>query len=662
MERGSDVMREILELRTELLSDAIFSSGYGIPGGEDIALKLDEKGMPYLAGATFKGLLRESMENLLCWEGRETEEGERLCKSLMGEEGRKADTPRRLIFSDFHICDLPDDAEPPVYLRRFTALEDGVVKEGTLRMAACVQAGTVLRGFILCEEADRQLIADSACGIKRLGLLRNRGFGSVRVRAVPKQESNPPMKAPADTHWLRYLLRLETPMAATLFSKNGVEWEKSNFSETRTCLPGSAVRGMVVSALAEENPMWFAEHKTELLDEGVRFLSAYPQVCGQGAIPTPRGFYEDKQKTRFYSVLTNGKVLSGDKHARLGHYCLLRDGKIIDASPHISAGLRIRRGNEKEIFTVRTLAADTVLEGYIYLSDPGLTAKLSSAFKRWVWLGADRYAGYGLCRTKLLEAADKPCWADYSLSETAENTETLTMLLLSPTCMLHDGEPVGLDLEALAELLGSAKVELLDCASSVMEESGCNRTWGCFLPADRMYREGSVFRLHCTPAPTAEALRRVEERGLGIRKNEGFGQVLFLTGYDTLAPSEKDVRKGCDLTPTALRRQARCKWLLENQVPAGMSKSQIGTLQALLEDAFRTDDYSDLNEFFRHNIADRGVQHGEAFKQMKDKVDEILRTPLYKTLGLKEPFRDTAADRARLICDWLDLSRKGEAR
>lgn len=54
-----------LQVRLELLSDTIFGSGHSIPGGEDIAVCQDENGYPYLKGTTFKGLLRESMHDLL---------------------------------------------------------------------------------------------------------------------------------------------------------------------------------------------------------------------------------------------------------------------------------------------------------------------------------------------------------------------------------------------------------------------------------------------------------------------------------------------------------------------------------------------------------------------------------------------------------------------
>ena len=61
-------MSATLDVTMELLSDTIFGSGFSIPGGEDIAVCQDENGYPYLKGTTLKGLLRESLENLIAWE------------------------------------------------------------------------------------------------------------------------------------------------------------------------------------------------------------------------------------------------------------------------------------------------------------------------------------------------------------------------------------------------------------------------------------------------------------------------------------------------------------------------------------------------------------------------------------------------------------------
>ena len=75
--------RVTLGVTMELCSDAIFGSGFSIPGGEDIAVCQDGAGYPYLKGSTFKGLLRESLENLLAWTGA----GGSAAGELFGESG-----------------------------------------------------------------------------------------------------------------------------------------------------------------------------------------------------------------------------------------------------------------------------------------------------------------------------------------------------------------------------------------------------------------------------------------------------------------------------------------------------------------------------------------------------------------------------------------------
>ena len=61
--------RITLHVQMKLLSDTILGAGFSIPGGEDIAVRRDPDGHPYLEGSTLKGLLRESLENWTVWTG-----------------------------------------------------------------------------------------------------------------------------------------------------------------------------------------------------------------------------------------------------------------------------------------------------------------------------------------------------------------------------------------------------------------------------------------------------------------------------------------------------------------------------------------------------------------------------------------------------------------
>ena len=170
-----------LSYRMRLNSDAIFSSGHSIPGGEDISLRMTADNKPYMPGSTLKGLLREQLENWLVWNGLSNDAVQETLALLLGEADRGGViSDRRLSFFDLHITDTTPETDW-YSSRTFTALEDGIVKPGTLRSASCLNRGLEFTGTVFCDEQDKELVENSLKCIKRVGLLRNRGFGNVSI-------------------------------------------------------------------------------------------------------------------------------------------------------------------------------------------------------------------------------------------------------------------------------------------------------------------------------------------------------------------------------------------------------------------------------------------------------------------------------------------------
>ena len=137
--------RVTFAVEMELESDGIFGSGYSIPGGDDINTTIDEQGYPYLKGSTLKGLLAESLHNLLAWTGG----SEADYTALMGEEGWSGTADeRRVQLTDMTLISRPVQPEEAFSSHTFTALENGVVKQGSLRSASCVRAKTKFTGSV----------------------------------------------------------------------------------------------------------------------------------------------------------------------------------------------------------------------------------------------------------------------------------------------------------------------------------------------------------------------------------------------------------------------------------------------------------------------------------------------------------------------------------
>ena len=96
--------RTRVKIRMELLSDTILGSGYSIPGAEDIAVCQDENGYPYMKGSSFKGVLRESMENLAFWK----ELDENGINEMLGTEGWNGEAEaRRIHVTSLKLLDPP---------------------------------------------------------------------------------------------------------------------------------------------------------------------------------------------------------------------------------------------------------------------------------------------------------------------------------------------------------------------------------------------------------------------------------------------------------------------------------------------------------------------------------------------------------------------------
>ena len=651
--------RVTLGVTMELCSDAIFGSGFSIPGGEDIAVCQDGAGYPYLKGSTFKGLLRESLENLLAWTGA----GGSAAGELCGESGWEgAADGRRLQLTALFPDPRPETPEECFSTRVFTRLSEGVVESGTLRAASCIRRGLRFTGALTCCREDIELLRQAVQGIKWAGTLRSRGFGRVTctLDAPAKGSALPPLQAAS---CIRYRLHTKLPVLITDLSRS-----RDNSYATRGYLPGSAIRGMVVSTLAQQNPEWFREHRAALLGEGTRFLDALPCQGENAFLPGIMGFYGEKGSEQVVSVLNED--VAGKKRAGLGSCCTLEGETVRGWSASTGGNLRIQRqgemGEDTRPFQTRHIDAGQTFEGYVLLDDPTIAQAIGEAFGEQVWLGADRYEGFGQCTVTAMEGVEAPRWQAYGYAPGAQTDVTLYLLALSPLTMLDEcGEPCGLDVDVLAGRLGVEWVKIEACSTAMAEFGGYNRTWKCRVPALRMYDRGSIFKLRCAAAPSSEALLDIQRTGLGVRRGEGFGQVLFLRRELLERISHKaDSKDAANVpaeTPAVRLRRARYRWVMDRSgelYREGLSRSQLGAIQAMCEKAMASGSTAELLAHLEKNTGDRGAQHAARFRGIDHLIRQVLNTPLERTLGAPGP--DSTADRLKLLCLLFDHSRKGD--
>ena len=598
-----------------LLSDTIFGSGMSIPGAEDIAVKVDEQGAPYLRGSTFKGLLRESVENWLDWEERA--DGKQVLKELFGAADSKEDSvkdnwhgaegERRVFVSPLTLA--PGQSSMDLLNQRtFTSIDPktGTVKDGTLRVAACVRKGTRFQGSVTFAGEDQELVENALRCIRYVGTSRTRGFGRVRFELGEELQSAG-VAVEGTGSCLRCTLELVENVRVTDLNES-----HNTYLESKRCISANTLRGVVMNRLARRDEAWFEANKGLLLRE-VRFTDLIPGNPGEKpAIPVPMGFYEDKLGNNFYSLLVEGDVRPETKRSKLGSFCTLEkmeeEGqekvRIRGWSPRLGAETRInldmqKAGGDKPggLFQTAHLLMGQKAEGMVLFSDKcseELKERVVDALREdngALRLGANIHAGFGLCQlTSLRWTNQAPESAAYGYKDGESVGTKVYMMLLSPLMLLDEnGEPRGVDKAWLESLLGGVKVERLMCSTTVGQQQGFNRKLGTRLPIRTCYLSGSLFCIECAQPPALERLRELERSGLGEYQEEGWGRVLFLPNLEDVTGRYEQKSDAAEVKEqgTAIRkRRQRAQWLLDGErgkrIQGKLSKRQLGGVQVLL--------------------------------------------------------------------------------
>lgn len=661
-------MRVWTTVTMRLESDTIFGSGYSIPGGEDIAVKTDQQGHPYLSGSTFKGLLRQATDQLLLWQGES--ERWKILNDLFGqaEAIQRGTSPRQILLTPLTLTEPTEDWKGN---RTFTNVdpETGTADKGTLRMAACIRKGLTFTGRITCQAEDSTLLSDAVGCIKYVGTRRTRGFGRVKMTvsewtaAVEPEEQEIP--GTGDT--LTYRLYLKEPVRVTDRADS-----HDTFLSCLGYLPASAIRGHVLHRLAEQRPEWFQAHKKQLLRQ-VRFTDALPRKGGlaQDAVvlPAVKGFYEDKLEQTFYSILHTKTVQEGTKRAKLGQFCTISPVDGAEACMEIqgwSAKTQTDTRNdrkEKRLFQTEQLSPGQWFAGHVLLDGCSEAVKeaVAGALTGELRLGAGVHAGMGLCEVhdRRWEPEAPECAAYGYRAEDAPSS-TLYLLLLSPLALADEyGRCCGGSRERFEQLLG-VPVRQMFCATSVIQVQGFNRTWGTRLPTTVAYDRGSMFRLDCACPPPWQTLKKLERSGLGLRREEGFGRVVFLRDFAQVRQKKRRTQTASQRSDrTAELRRSRVRWLNTTSLPQGLSASQMGHFQLFTQGLVEENQL----EAVRVQLEQWFVEMEQKRPDDREKAIELHRfvQDLFQDdvqLPLAHPERPR--ERILLLSELIDLSRKEE--
>ncbi|KAF3890052.1 MULTISPECIES: RAMP superfamily CRISPR-associated protein [Nostocales] len=278
-----------------------------------------------------------------------------------------------------------------------------------------------------------------------------------------------------------------------------------------------------------------------------------------------------------------------------------------------------------------------------------------------IWLGGSRTAGYGHIKISNVKLSTN--WDEVHISpDTRIESDCFTVTLLSdlilrdewgqyaiipPSACNKNPAPLTQEIEKILGM--GTKLQYIRSYASSTLVGGFNRKWGLPLPQVAAFAAGSVFvfeQLDITP----DAIRDIEARGIGERRNEGFGRVainwLDKSRYRVHLPSKNSKDKPElqeDFSHTLAAQMAerlldqKIERALQNfiarkKIEGDISNSQLSRIQIIARQALSTGDcnlvlslLNNLPSYAQGQLERAKIYPSEKNSSLKHQLDEWLK-------------------------------------
>jgi CRISPR-associated protein Csx10 len=363
--------------------------------------------------------------------------------------------------------------------------------------------------------------------------------------------------------YLHYRLTLRSPAIVSTLSGD------PNSAATQPFIAGGALRGFVASRLiADGVSANSVDFRRLVLSGAVRYLHAYPELAGGRSLPIPSAWRRQKldPAAGFNLAAFSGMINSTDNDNLedvwpQGNLAAIQasfvsaaisSGAYTITSPRTGSRIHQQRDRVKgrpwkdrqeqsrgALFAYEYLEPDQVFRGVIqflpeFAADMERVKKLLSSAP--ILIGRSRRAGYGgLADVEFI----------YQTGQEYENVanqltqdikpESLFRVLLTSAYVGRHPKTGQLDPTALAKELcrrlgGTVSMERV--YQNFETVGGFNQKWRLEVPQALAVAAGAVLVLRAQQLIPVSKLRAIEHGGIGERRVEGFGRILFLKYSD----------------------------------------------------------------------------------------------------------------------------------
>lgn len=356
--------------------------------------------------------------------------------------------------------------------------------------------------------------------------------------------------------YLMYALYTEEPI------KMGSSGKQSDVEKALKYIAGSSIRGAFINKYIKkyikenESNEEFINKNNWILKETF-FSDAYIGDKNEEnifrTITIPLVFYAEKEQIRHSNgekdlsvhsvILPNDKPKDGEEVATLEKYGFVSNKgiKVLDVNMIDNMHIKISNkssnsGEDKnQIFRYEAIDRGQIFIGYIKVTDEKLQQvkniiKVNDIF----YIGGSKGSGYGRCRVISVSLKDDISYEDIlNIKKNKcieyENKKYFTIYAASNLILLNEfgGVTNIIEEKFLEKKLGLKDVKLEKAMISSNITDGYNHKWKGRNIQQTAVSAGSVYLYSFQGIWDEEKAKDIEENGIGQRKTEGFGNIIF---------------------------------------------------------------------------------------------------------------------------------------
>lgn len=330
-------------------------------------------------------------------------------------------------------------------------------------------------------------------------------------------------------YYLEYILRCEEPC------KMGTQGNQNN-TRALSYIAGSSIRGAMISQYLNHYDL---EDKQDLF-KGTYFYDAYYCDGDRKLVPVPAIYYASKHDVRkakqenqkTYNIHScyghDDEPAEGEQRVDTGTYAYFEGDTYYPYSVKKEGNLHITIA-KPDMFRYEAISPEQNFSGVICFTDEETMKRFEAILNdATLYIGGSKGSGYGRSRIKKIhQLSFDELVESYHLPK-KEVQKYFSLYALSNVLFVdeHGDLKATISNEYLEKHLGISNVKLEKAYVSTTRTASFNHTWKAGNVQQVAIKAGSYF-IYSYEGEWNGAYKALEEQGIGQRKNEGFGRVLF---------------------------------------------------------------------------------------------------------------------------------------